>query len=243
MWPFNPLHVRVGKAYSTFLLHCHDFADEDSKAQRGNKTHTRSQSNLIGGWSYRRESRSSHDTLFPLRNIIQFHLPTPHEYLLGVRNYVQPNKYLNKRKGMVSKVLNRLWGSMTGSLLMLPFLLANLFSEISAEKQNRKRTLGGQVYPKSFSVWNILINRNIYISHCCFKPPRVKNTSGHCDEILLNAVVLALLGLGRPEDQGYLKWKEWELKFDFYGKITVKYSILKKTVSLLSCFKLNNSNT
>ena len=58
--PFYPSSVRVEKAYHDFLLHYHNFVDEDTEAQRGDITHASSHNNLMVG--HRLEARSSHDT-------------------------------------------------------------------------------------------------------------------------------------------------------------------------------------
>lgn len=61
--PFYPSRVRVRKGCRDFLLHYHNFADEDAEAHRGDITHAWSHNNLMVG--HRREARSSHDTLPP----------------------------------------------------------------------------------------------------------------------------------------------------------------------------------
>lgn len=58
--PFYPSGVRVGKACHDFLLHYHNFLDEDTEAQRGDITHASSHNILMVGHGL--EAGSSHDT-------------------------------------------------------------------------------------------------------------------------------------------------------------------------------------
>lgn len=174
-----------------------------------------------------------------------FSSPIRHECLPSVRDYVRPSKYPERSKAMVSEVWNRPRGPMRGSLLMLLLLLADLFLEMSKEEQTRKRTLAAQRHPKSFLVWNILINSKINIFLPCFKSPRVKKHFWTPWWNFIKRCSVSSAMIRQDEESGAL-WSETKGSLcHFNGNILVKHSILKTKVSLLWCFliKENNSDT